>query len=239
VNIATTLGGGNYGHVGIIMEPTENSTMSGGITLADSLNPDFYPATLAATAAAGSRAKAEAEHKELMNQYKTFQGVCLGTKDLILEAVDYKYLIKIENETLRFLNKTPKQMLEHLLDRGGALNFANTKNLIAKRDREWNINKNPQIYFNRVEKAMKSLAQNGINSDLNKRRDMTLYHLKATGGLDALFANGNRNLQLEKRVQALKPSSQWNMQERTSKTNSRRSKSQQMQSKSRLKQWRN
>jgi hypothetical protein len=49
-------------------------------------------------------------------------------------------------------------MLWHLLDRGGALNFADTKKLLAKRDREWNINKHPQIYFNRVEIAMKSLA---------------------------------------------------------------------------------
>jgi hypothetical protein len=66
---------------------------------------------------------------------------------------------------LGFLNKTPRQMLEHLLNRGGTLNFADTKNLIAKRDGEWNVNKNPQIYFNRVEKAMKSFAQNRINSD--------------------------------------------------------------------------
>ncbi len=28
---------------------------------------------------------------------------------------------------------------------------------------------------------MKSLAQNGINSDLNEHRDKALYHLKATG----------------------------------------------------------
>jgi hypothetical protein len=72
--------------------------------------------------------------------------------------VENKYLIEIEHETLVFLNKTPRQMLEHLLDRGGALDFADTKNLVAKRDVEWNINKNPQIYFNRVEKALKSLA---------------------------------------------------------------------------------
>jgi hypothetical protein len=49
-------------------------------------------------------------------------------------------------------------MLEHLLNRGGALNFADTKNLIAERDEEWNVNENPQIYFNRVEKAIKSFA---------------------------------------------------------------------------------
>jgi hypothetical protein len=152
------LGGGNYGQVGIIMEPTESSTMSGGIAFTNPLNPGFYPATLAATATVGTRAKAEAEHKELINQYKTFKGVRLGTKYLILEAVENKYLIKIEHKTLGFLNKTPRRMLEHILNRGGALDFANTKNLIAKRDGEWNINKKLQIYFNRVKKAMKSLA---------------------------------------------------------------------------------
>jgi hypothetical protein len=72
-------------------------------------------------------------------------------------------------------------MLKHLLDRGGALNFADTKNLLAKRDGEWNLNENPQIYFSRVKKAIKSLAQNGINSDLNEQRDVALYHLKAKG----------------------------------------------------------
>jgi hypothetical protein len=94
-----------------------------------------------------------------------------------------KYLIKIEHETLGFLNKTPRQMLKHLLDRGGALDLADTNknNPLAKRDGEWNVNENPQIYFKRLEKAMKSLAQNGINSDLNEQRDMALYHLKATG----------------------------------------------------------
>jgi hypothetical protein len=66
-NIPTTLGGGNYGHVGRIMDPKEYSTISGEIVFTNPLNPGFYPATLAATAAVGTRAKAEAEHKELIN----------------------------------------------------------------------------------------------------------------------------------------------------------------------------
>jgi hypothetical protein len=32
-----------------------------------------------------------------------------------------------------------------------------------------------------VEKAIKGLAQNGITSDLNERRDIALYHLQAAG----------------------------------------------------------
>jgi hypothetical protein len=116
------------------MEPTEYSTMSREINFANPFNPGFYLATLVANAASGTTAKAGADYKELINQYATFEEVRLGTKDLILEAVENKYLIEIEHETLRFLNKTPRQMLEQLLDKGGALNFADTKNLITKKD---------------------------------------------------------------------------------------------------------
>ena len=183
-NIPTRLGGGNYGHVGVIMDPAEYNTMTAGIDFENPVNPGFYPADLALNAAAGTRARAEAEHKELINQFETFEGVRLGTKDLILEAVDTEYLSEIEHETLGYLNQTPRQMMAHLLTRGGALDFADTQDLLAERDGEWNVTENPQIYFNRVEKAMKGLQRNGINSDLNERRDIALFQLKATGEFD-------------------------------------------------------
>jgi len=75
-------------------------------------------------------------------------------------------------------------MIGHLLLRGGALDFADTRDLLAERDGEWNVTENPQLYFNRVEKAIKGLIRNGINSDLNERRDIALFHLKATGEFD-------------------------------------------------------
>jgi hypothetical protein len=109
----------------------------------------------------------------------------LGTKDLILEAVDNEYLSEIEHDTLGYLNVTPRQMIGHLLSRGGALDFADTKDLLAERDGEWNVTENPQLYFNRVEKAIKGLTRNGINSDPNERRDIALFHLKATGEFEA------------------------------------------------------
>jgi hypothetical protein len=99
--------------------------------------------------------------------------------------VDNEYLIEIEHETLGFLNQTPRQMLDHLLTRGGTLDFADTKELLAERDGEWNVSENPQLYFNRVEKAMKGLLRNGITSDPNERRDIALFYLKATGEFDA------------------------------------------------------
>ena len=83
-NIPTTLGGGNHGHVGVIMNPTEYNTMTEGTDFVNPVNPGIYPANLALNAAAGARARAEAEHRELINQFETFEGVRLGTKDLIL-----------------------------------------------------------------------------------------------------------------------------------------------------------
>ena len=183
-NIPTTLGGGNHGHVGVIMDQVDYNTMTTGIDFVNPVNPGIYPAGLALNAAAGTRAREEAIHKELIAQFETFEGVKLGTKDLILEAVDNEYLSEIEHDTLGFLNQTPRQMIEHLLTRGGALDFADTKDLLSERDGEWNVTENPQIYFNHVEKAIKGLIRNGINSDLNERRDIALFQLKATGEFD-------------------------------------------------------
>ena len=183
-NIPTTLGGGNHGHAGILMDPARY-LLTAGIPFVNPANPGNYPAGIAANAAAGAQARAEAQHKEEVKEYETFQGVIQATKDIIMEAVDHEYLLEIEDEILGFLNETPMSIMTHLRNRGGALDFADTKTLLAERDGEWDASEVPQVYFNRVEKAIQGLTRAGINSDLNERRDMALYYLKATGEFDA------------------------------------------------------
>ncbi len=148
-------------------------------------NPGTYPANVAGNAAVGVQAWAEAEHKEEIKEYETFQGVIQATKDIILKAVDSEYLLEFEDEIFGFLNQTPTQMLTRLRNRGGALDFADTKTLLAEWDKEWDASKVPQLYFNRVEKAIQGLTRAGINSDLNEHRNMALYFLKVSGKFDA------------------------------------------------------
>jgi len=145
-NIPTTLGGGNHGHAGIVMDPARY-LLTAGVAFANPANPGNYPA-VPNNATQGARARAEAEHKELVKEYETFQGVIQATKDIILEAVDHEYLLEIEDEILGFLNQTPTDMLTHLRNRGGALDFADTKTLLAERDGEWDASEVPQLYFN-------------------------------------------------------------------------------------------
>jgi hypothetical protein len=83
-------------------------------------NPGIYPAGLAAEASAGTRARVDAEHKEKVGQYKVLKGVNQALKDIILEAVEHDYLMEIEDNTLGFLNQTPRQMIDHLKARGRA-----------------------------------------------------------------------------------------------------------------------
>jgi hypothetical protein len=87
------------------------------------------PSDIQANATAGTQAREEAIHKELDAQYEIFKGVKQGRKDIIQEAVKMDYLLEIKDKTLGFLNQTPGQMIEHLRNRGGALDFANTKTL--------------------------------------------------------------------------------------------------------------
>jgi len=112
--IPTTLGGGNHGHAGLIIEPMKYLTMTGGIAFAPPANPGISPAGLALNAAAGTRAREEALHKELIAQYEIHHGVEQALKDNIIEAVDEDFLLEIEDETLGFLNKMPSTMIAHL-----------------------------------------------------------------------------------------------------------------------------
>jgi len=76
-------------------------------------------------------------------------------------------------------------MIDHLKARGGALDFADTKTLLTERDTEWDLSENPQVYLNRVKKAVKALTRASITSDMNECRDMALYYFKASGEFDA------------------------------------------------------
>jgi hypothetical protein len=185
--IPTTLGGGNHGHAGLIVEPAKYLTMTGSTALTPLTNPGIYPAGLALNAAARMQAREEALHKELIPQYEILKSVKQALKDIIINAVEGDFLLKMEDETLGFLNKTPRGIITHLQNRGGELEFANTKTLLllTKRDQEWDASEVPTLYFNQVETAMKQLTHAGMPLDLKETTDTALYYLKSTGEFDA------------------------------------------------------
>ncbi len=73
-SIPSGLGGGNHGHAGIIVKATKYLAIA-GVVFTDPIHPGIYPTGLPTTAAAGTRARAEAEHKESLAEYEIFKGV--------------------------------------------------------------------------------------------------------------------------------------------------------------------
>ncbi len=66
-----------------------------------------------------------------MKEYETFQGVIQATKGIILEAVNNEYLMEIKDKILGYLNQMPTNMLKHLWNQGGALDYADTKTFVS------------------------------------------------------------------------------------------------------------
>ena len=62
-NIPTTLGGGNHGHAGIIMDPARYLAIA-EVPFNNPANPGNYTTNVPGNVAAGIQARAEAEHEE-------------------------------------------------------------------------------------------------------------------------------------------------------------------------------
>jgi hypothetical protein len=120
----------------------------------------------------------EAEHKEHVNQFHTFIGVGMGLKDLILKAIDEDYLLEIKHERVAFLNVTAAQMLTHLCNCWGVVDFVDITALMAECDEPWSVDEVPILYFNQVEKTMKQLVKANINWDRRAMMNKALKYFK-------------------------------------------------------------
>ncbi len=126
----------------------------------------------------------EAEHKEQIKVFETFAGVRMGMKDLILKAIDEDYLLEIKHKRLGFLNTMATQMLTHLCNRWGVVDFEDITVLMAECDAPWNVAEVPTIYFNQVEKVMKQLAKANITWDQQAMMNKALKSFKDAGDFE-------------------------------------------------------
>ena len=113
-------------------------------------NPGIYPAGIIPAAQRGQQ---EAEHKELIKEFEKCMGASKGLKDLIMQAINEDFLLELKVPGIAYLNVTPLQMLTHLRDRWGTMDFVDVTALLAECDAPWNAAEVPQKYFNRIEKA--------------------------------------------------------------------------------------
>jgi len=119
--IPATLGGGNHGHTGLIVKQAKYLTMTGRTAFAPPGNPRIYPAGLALNAAAGTRAREEALHKELIAKYEINKGVeqALKANIKLFMSTEYAKESKQNKQTAKQLkanaNKEQSESTEELI----------------------------------------------------------------------------------------------------------------------------
>lgn len=176
------LGGGMHGHAGLIKTAADYALFAPATPFIVPANPGHYPA---GPIPAAQRSQREHEHKALVTQFQTCTGVGKGLKDLILQAVDEDFLLELRDEGVAYLNVTPVQMITHLRDRWGTMDFVDITALLAECDVPWNAAEVPTKYFNRIDKARRQLARANVQVDERAMMAKALKSFKDAGDFDA------------------------------------------------------
>ena len=179
----TSLGGGKHGHIGILMKETDYKAISnGGVEFTIPSHPGHHPTTLSTST--GTREKQLLKHKAELVTYETCQGVISGTKELIAGAVSTEWLEEINDDILEFQKVTCLEMLEHLEDRGGDVDYIDIQEMRKERDAPWNTNEHIVTYFSSVQGAVKRLKKAGVTSSEVELLANALFSIKQSGEME-------------------------------------------------------
>ena len=111
--IATTLGDGKLGMVGLLIPQAAYIERSqGGVEFTRPENPGVYPENLSNVAK--DRERQVAEHKAKIVEYEKVLGVENALRDAIHEAVPEQYLAEITDTYLGLSHKSLREIVEHL-----------------------------------------------------------------------------------------------------------------------------
>ncbi len=145
----TGLGGGLHRHAGLVKSVADYKLMVPGTPFIVPANPGIYPA---GNIPAAQHGQWEAEHKELIQQFQMCVGAIKGLKDLIMQAIDEDFLLELRVPGIAYLNMMPLQMLTHLHNQWGTMDYVDINTLMAKCDTTWDATEVPTKHFTGLKK---------------------------------------------------------------------------------------
>ena len=112
-SVATQNGGGEHGHVGMVVDEAEYVTFSqGNAKIIIPSNPGAYPTTVDTTNAFICECQI-AKHKAEIVEYEAYLGVKNWLRRMIVKRIDHKWLAKLESEAMGYYHLAPKDLLTH------------------------------------------------------------------------------------------------------------------------------
>jgi len=145
-SVATLNGGGEHGHIGMVIDKAEYILFSkGGAKFVIPTNPGPYPTTVDTDKVI--RERQIAEHKAECNEYETYLGVENYLCRMIVKSIDHEWLAEVESETMGFDHLSPKAFHTYLGNVGGSLNHMDVTELFSNIQKPWDGIEAPTAHF--------------------------------------------------------------------------------------------
>ena len=149
--LASPLGGGHHGHIGMVMKPALYSTLS-AVPYVDPLEPSPTPNV------DPTRIYTDVQRQQLRDEHalqvKTFtehHNMDAALQQLLTEAVEDLYLSEKCNRFTGYLGVTTRDLLDHLLERYGNITAADLQANKDAMDEPIDVTLPIDAYFKRVE----------------------------------------------------------------------------------------
>jgi hypothetical protein len=117
--VESSLGGGDHGHLGMVMPQVDYTTVStGGAAYVFPVKPAVPNY---AGVAAAARDGLKDEYKEAMDEYNEARALQKHLKAQMIQAIPKIYISELEDAAIGYANVTPAAMLAHLMTEFGVI----------------------------------------------------------------------------------------------------------------------
>jgi uncharacterized protein (DUF433 family) len=168
-SLPTTLGGGQHGHVGLIMTPILYATLSD----TDILQP------------AGRAADREHQwhaHKENHRIYKNHQNMDDALNAQVIDTINDTYLNKLRNKYMGYLGVSTRELFDHLLDRYGKITPADIADCKCRINESLDSTQPINVYFQTIDECIQYAADGQVAFFTPNQILQTAYHTISTSG---------------------------------------------------------
>ena len=157
-SVATQNGGGEHGHIGMVVEEAKYITFSRNAErFLVPINPGPYPTTVDPDKII--RERQIAEHKAEIVEYETYLGVENYLRRMIVKSLDHEWLAEVESKTMGFNHLSAKALMTHLCNVGRSLDHMDVTELISNIQKPWDAIETPAAHFARGDKYERQLLK--------------------------------------------------------------------------------
>jgi hypothetical protein len=158
--IPTTLGGGEYGHLGNVMRPALYDVLPGALPYADPIHPGPHPGH-AGNATGVMITETNRLYKEAVEASNHHSQVTQALKKLLLEAVDNTYVAALNHDILGYALVSCFTLLNHLWDTYGVITPDQLSANFALLSSDWNPDSPIEDLWTRIQECCRFATQGG------------------------------------------------------------------------------